>query len=152
MKQNTGLTGASFNKCSIFNNPLGDLRHVLINNNDYLKISEIYFSEISPKSIKGWKFHNFQTQNISVAFGKVRIICVKDDNDDQIFEIFDIDSKSNHGVLSIPPGIHYALINLYDNVAILCNATDKVHDPNEYYSTPPDSEKFIDLINKYNMN
>lgn len=151
MKQNIGFTGASFKKCSIFNNPLGDLRHVLLDKNE-LKISEIYFSEINPKSTKAWKFHKFQTQNISVAFGKIRIICVKDDSGHQIFEVFDIDYKSNHGVLSIPPGIHYALINLYDDIAILFNGTDKVHDPSEYQSAQPDSKKFIYLINKYASN
>jgi dTDP-4-dehydrorhamnose 3,5-epimerase-like enzyme len=151
MKQVIGFTGASFKRCSKYNNPLGDLRHVLIDNNN-LKISEIYFSEVNPKSTKAWKFHKFQTQNISVAFGKIRIICVKNDRDSQIFEVFDLDDKNNHGVLSIPPGIYYALINMYNEIVILFNGTDKVHDPNEYQSLPPDSKKFIYLIDKYGSN
>jgi dTDP-4-dehydrorhamnose 3,5-epimerase len=149
MKQERGFTGVSFENCAIFNNQLGNLRHVLISKNGNLKISEVYFSEINPKSIKAWKFHNKQTQNISVAFGQVRIICVKDSNDYQVFEVFDVDSSSNHGVLSIPPGIYYALINLTEIVAILFNGTDVIHNPNESYSIQPDSEKFINLINKY---
>jgi dTDP-4-dehydrorhamnose 3,5-epimerase len=150
MKQERGFTGASFDKCSIFNNPLGNLRHVLIGkNNDNLKIAEVYFSEVNPKSIKAWKFHNTQTQNISVAFGQIRIICVKDNNDYQVFEVFDVDSSSNHGVLSIPPGIYYALINLSEIVTVLFNGTDVIHNPNESHSTPSDSNKFINLIDKY---
>ena len=150
MKQVRGFTGASFDKCSVFNNPLGNLRHVLISKkNSNLKISEVYFSEINPKSIKAWKFHKTQTQNISVAFGQVRIICVKDNDSYHVFEVFDLDSSSNHGVLSIPPGIYYALINLSEIVTILFNGTDVIHNSNESYLTPSDSKKFINLINKY---
>jgi len=152
MKQERGHTGASFKKCSSIENLKGSLRHVLISENDYyLKISEIYFSEINPKSIKAWKLHSAQTQNISVAFGKVRIICINERVNSLIFDIFDIDSINTHGVLTIPPRIYYAIINLSETVSVLLNGTDINHDPNENYSIPMESKKFINLMNKYKV-
>ena len=72
-----GTTGASFSTRPIIINPNGNLRHIFKNElGTNLPFSEIYFSEVDPRSIKAWKFHNLQTQNITVAFGEIRIICV----------------------------------------------------------------------------
>lgn len=152
MKETQGSTGVSFNKCSTINNPLGNLRHVLIDDKGLgLNISEIYFSEINPKSMKSWKFHCKQTQNISVAYGSVRIICAKASNEGILFEVFEVDSEKNHGVLTIPPEIYYTFINFSDTTTVLFNGTDTVHDPSKKYSEDSNSKSLMNLINIYGL-
>ena len=112
MKHLVGGTGATFSAKSSVINPLGNLRHIEKSElGKTLPFSEIYFSEIQPKIIKAWKFHSRQEQNICVASGEIRIICVKKMNNETVFEVFELDSNALHGVLTIPAGIHYALVN-----------------------------------------
>lgn len=152
MKEIQGSTGANFNKCSTVNNPLGDLRHVLIDKDSSgLNISEIYFSEINPKSMKTWKFHRKQTQNISVAYGNVRIICAKVTGENLLFEVFEIDTKSNHGVLTIPTEIYYTFINFSETVTVLFNGTDTVHDSSKKFSEDSNTKSLMNLINIYGI-
>ena len=147
MKKLVGGTGASFSAKEPIVNPLGNLRHIakseLAKN---LPFSEIYFSEVQPKTIKAWKFHSKQTQNISVAFGRVRIVCIKKKSDGTVFEVFELNSEELHGVLTIPGGIHYSLINISEVPAILLNATDIPHNSEENLSLPLEYPEFASLI------
>lgn len=150
MKHLVGGTGAIFSAKSSVINPLGNLRH--IENSELgktLPFSEIYFSEIQPKIIKAWKFHSRQEQNICIASGEIRIICVKKMNNETVFEVFELDSDALHGVLTIPHGIYYALINVSEEPTILLNMTDLSHDSTEKLSLPLEYPEFITLINEF---
>ena len=147
MKKLVGGTGASFSARQIVSNPLGNIRHIVKNElAKNLPFSEIYFSEIRSKTIKAWKFHPNQTQNMSVAFGKLRIICVNKKSDETVFEVFELDSCELHGVLTIPAGIYYALINVSEFPTILLNATDLPHNSEENLSLPLSYPEFSSLI------
>ena len=150
MQQVFGGTGVVFNPKLLIKNLLGNLRHVAKNEfGKNLPFSEIYFSEVQPKAIKAWKFHSRQTQNISVALGEIRIICVKKSSYETIFELFELNSDALHGVLTIPYGIHYALINASETPTILLNMTDLPHDSAENLSLPLEYPEFITLINEF---
>lgn len=150
MKKLVGGTGASFSAKELIVNPLGNLRHIVKSElGKNLPFSEIYFSEVQPKTIKAWKFHSRQTQNISVAFGRIRIICVKKKSDHQVYEVFELNSEELHGVLNIPGGIHYSLINISEVPAILLNATDVPHNSEENLSLPLEYPEFASLIVEY---
>ena len=150
MQQVSGGTGVVFTPKLLIKNPLGSLRHVAKSELDEnLPFSEIYFSEVQPKTIKAWKFHSLQTQNVSVAFGEIRIICVRKSSCETIFELFELNSEALHGVLTIPNGIHYALINVSEEPTILLNVTDLAHDSTENLSLPLEYPEFITLINEF---
>ena len=147
MNKSVGGTGVSFSAKQRIINPLGNLRHIAKSELDKnLPFSEIYFSEVQPKTIKAWKFHSKQTQNISVAFGRVRIVCIKKRSDETVFEVFELNSEELHGVLTIPGGIHYSLINVSEVPAILLNATDLPHNSEENLSLPLEYPEFASLI------
>ena len=152
MRQQPGGTGAFFSLRPLISNLNGDLRYVFKDeSNKNLPFSEIYFSEVKSKSIKAWKLHSLQTQNISVAYGEITIICVKMMQAENIFEVFKINSAKLHGVLNIPIGIHYAMINSSDESTVLMNATDIVHDSAENHSLPLDYPDLEALISEYGM-
>jgi dTDP-4-dehydrorhamnose 3,5-epimerase len=150
MKKLIGGTGATFSSRVKIINPLGNLRHIEKSElGKTLPFSEIYFSEIQPKIIKAWKFHSRQEQNICVASGEIRIICVKKISGETIFEVFELDSDALHGVLTIPAGIHYALVNASEKVTILLNATDLPHESTENLSLPLEFPEFKVLISEF---
>lgn len=150
MKHLVGGTGATFSEKSSVINPLGNLRHIEKSElGKTLPFSEIYFSEIQPKIIKAWKFHSRQEQNICVASGEIRIICVNKMSSETIFEVFELDSDALHGVLTIPAGIHYALVNASEKVTILLNATDLPHESAENLSLPLEFPEFKVLISEF---
>jgi len=147
LKELVGGTGASFSVKQSIINPLGNLRHVAKSElGKNLPFSEIYFSEVLPKTIKAWKFHSKQTQNISVAFGRVRIVCIKKKFDETVYEAFELNSEELHGVLTIPGGIYYSLINVSEVPVILLNATDLPHNSDENLSLPLEYPEFASLI------
>ena len=65
--------------------------------------------------------------------------------------MFDINSEELYGILTIPAGIYYALINLTDIPTVLLNTTDIVHNPGEIHSLPLDYPDFQSLINEYRI-
>jgi dTDP-4-dehydrorhamnose 3,5-epimerase len=147
VKKLVGGTGASFLAKQPIINPLGNLRHIVKNElGKYLSFSEIYFSEVQPKTIKAWKYHTRQSQNISVAFGRIRIVCIKKKPDETVFEVFELNSEELHGILTIPAGIHYSLINVSEIPTILLNATDLPYNSEENLSLPLDYPEFASLI------
>ena len=147
MKHSVGGTGATFSAKSSVINPLGNLRHIEKSElGKTLPFSEIYFSEIKPKIVKAWKFHSRQEQNICVAFGEIRIICVKEMPDGTIFEVFELDSVALHGVLTIPARIYYALVNTSEKVTTLLNATDLPHESAENLSLPREFPEFEAIL------
>jgi dTDP-4-dehydrorhamnose 3,5-epimerase len=147
MKKLVGGTGASFVAKKKIVNSLGDLRHIVKNESGKnLPFSEIYFSEVKPKTVKAWKFHSKHSQNISVAFGAIRIICIKKKFDETVYEVFELNSEELHGILNIPAGIHYSLINVSEFPTILLNATDEPHNPEENFSLPLEYLEFASLI------
>jgi len=150
MQQVSGGTGVVFTPKLLIKNPLGNLRHVAKSElKENLPFSEIYFSEVKSKTIKAWKFHSQQSQNISVAFGEIRVICVRKSSHEIIFELFELNSEALHGVLTIPHGIYYALINVSEEPTILLNVTDLSHDSAENLSLPLEYPEFITLINEF---
>jgi dTDP-4-dehydrorhamnose 3,5-epimerase len=152
MKNSPTQTGASLTRLPLIINANGNLRHVFKSEHgSKLPFSEIYFSELLPKSIKAWKYHGLQTQNISVAYGKIRVICVVKKPAGDIFEVFDIDSEEFYGVLTIPNGIYYALINQTGQPVILLNATDIVHNLEESHALPINHPDFQSLLNEYTI-
>lgn len=150
MRKSVGSTGASFSAKKLIFNTLGNLRHIVKNElGKNLPFSEIYFSEVQPKTIKAWKYHRRQSQNISVAFGAIRIVCIKEKLDETVYEVFDLNSKELHGILNIPAGIHYSLINFLEVPAVLLNATDLPHDPEDNLSLPLEYPEFKSLLIEY---
>lgn len=152
IKQSIENTGAVFLKQPVILNPNGNLRRIFRSiDGEKLPFREIYYSEVNRKSLKGWKYHRQQTQNISVAYGEIRVVCVLQEIDREVVEVFKVDTKHFYGVLTIPAGIYYAIINYTNEPTILLNVTDNLHDPAENKSLPIDTPVFQHLIRKYGV-
>ena len=53
----------------------GSVLHMIKSSSpEFKNFGECYVSEINYNSIKGWKLHSKQTQNISVPSGKIKMV------------------------------------------------------------------------------
>lgn len=113
----------------------GSVLHMLRNDSEaFSKFGEVYFSEVLPKVVKGWKVHNLQTQNFSVPIGKIKL-CLIDKREASptygSFKELIIGRPNNYILVTIPPGIWYAFSCIGSQVAIICNLTNIPHNPQE---------------------
>ena len=98
----------------------------------FQKFGEIYFSEISSQEIRAWKKHNFQTQNICVPVGSIKLVIYDEREGSNTFNNLmeidfgrDIDFK----LVKIPKGIWYGFKGLSNDINLIANCTDIPHDP-----------------------
>ncbi|MBM01516.1 MAG: dTDP-4-dehydrorhamnose 3,5-epimerase [Chloroflexi bacterium] len=129
-----------FRKISIIESNNGDLIKGFLKSemNDF-DVKEVYFSEVKNNFIKGWIKHNVQTCNFIVPIGKIKLVIFEDDfdNDPIIMEL----SKSNHQIITVPPGNWFAFKGIENN-NLLVNITDLEHDDSESDSIDIDKIEF----------
>ena len=103
------------------------------------KISEVYFSEIFSKRVKGINFHKVQTQNIGVVSGKVKLIVIdfrnRSKTKNKYAEII-LDSKKKSKIVTIEPKLSYLLIG-QQKKSIIVNATNFRHNKKENIKSDP---------------
>ena len=123
----------------------GVILHMLrVDDKNYKKFGEIYFSTVNPNKIKAWHFHKLMTLNYAVVHGSIKLV-LYDDRDESktkgtIQEI--ILSNENHYLVSIPPKIWNGFCSANNEEAILANCSDIPHDKEEIVRLPFDDPKF----------
>ena len=123
----------------------GIILHMLrVDDKNYKKFGEIYFSTINPNKIKAWHFHKLMTLNYAVVHGSIKLV-LYDDRDESktkgtLQEI--ILSNENHYLVSIPPKIWNGFCSSNNKHAILANCSDIPHDKEEIIRLPFDDPKF----------
>ena len=113
----------------------GSVLHMIKSSSpEFKNFGECYISEINYNSIKGWKLHSKQTQNISVPSGKIKMVLYdyREDSSsfNQLIEI-NLGRPDNYFRITIPPGVIYGFKCLSSPNALLVNCTDIEHDPDE---------------------
>ena len=120
------LEGMSIRNLSVIENEKGSVLHMIRSDSEYFEtFGEIYFSEVMPNAIKGWKKHNIMTLNLVVITGEIKFVITDKKN---YFEV--ILSKDNYQRLSIAPGLWLAFKGL-SKTNVLLNLANIEHDPHE---------------------
>ena len=113
----------------------GSVLHMIKSSSpEFIKFGECYISEINYNSIKGWKLHSKQTQNISVPSGKIKMVLYDYREDSSSFNQLikiNLGRPDNYFRITIPPGVIYGSKCLSSPNALLVNCTDIEHDPDE---------------------
>lgn len=106
----------------------GPVLHMLrADSPEFSGFGEVYFSEVTPRQMKGWKLHTRQTQLLAVPRGRMRLVLYKDG----VYEDLILGRPDAYALLRIPPQVWYAFGALGDEPALLCNCADIPHDPLE---------------------
>lgn len=112
------------------------------------RFGEIYFSEILPGHIKGWKLHMRQTQLFAVPMGLIELT-LRDTRRQsasygQRLAIM-MGRPDHYNLLQIPPGIWYSFRVMGNAAALLCNCANMPHDPAEARSLPIEEEELPEI-------
>ena len=118
----------------------GRILHMLrVDNPQFNKFGEIYFSEVLPSMVKAWKNHKRMTQFFAVPVGLIKLV-IYDDRENSIskgkLQILEI-GRINYQLVKIPPKLWYGFKCISDHAALLANCADLSHDPNEVETLDP---------------
>jgi hypothetical protein len=125
MKLIPGKTKAIFYSQDVISNPKGEVRKYLPKpgiEDSFVK--EVYFSRLFSNEQKKWKCNKSQVQNITVAYGRIVVICISEIAGDLVYEEFLIDAELNHGVLEIPSGTIYGFFTDSEGALIVNSLKD----------------------------
>lgn len=118
----------------------GKIMHMLkVDDKEFKRFGEIYFSTIYPDAIKGWHIHNKMTLNYAVVKGMIKLVLYDDRNNSptkgELMEIFTGDD--NYLLITIPPMVWNGFKGISKTEAIVANFTNIAHDPNEIQRMDP---------------
>ena len=145
------IKGISIVKLNQISDSKGSVLHMIKSSSpEFKNFGECYISEIYHNSIKGWKLHSKQTQNISVPSGKIKIVLYDYRKDSPSFNHLieiNLGRPENYYRITIPPCVIYGFKCLSSPNALLVNCTDIEHDPNESITFSPNDKKVPFLWN-----
>ena len=123
----------------------GKILHMLrIDDENFVKFGEIYFSFVNPKKIKAWHSHKLMTLNYVAVHGSIKLVLYDDREGSttkgKVQEI--MLSNKNPYLVSIPPKIWNGFCSANSEDAILANCSDIPHDKDEIVRLPFDDPKF----------
>ena len=123
----------------------GKILHMLrVDDENFVKFGEIYFSFVNPKKIKAWHSHKLMTLNYVAVHGSIKLVLYDDregsTTKEKVQEI--ILSNKNPYLVSIPPKIWNGFCSANSEDAILANCSDIPHDKDEIVRLPLDDPKF----------
>ena len=118
----------------------GYIMHMLrVNDPEFEKFGEIYFSTIYPGVIKAWHLHKEMTLNYAVVSGMIKLVLYDDRESSptrgEVQELFI--GQENYQLVHIPPGIWNGFKGVGNQMAVLANCATLPHDPDEIARTSP---------------
>lgn len=135
MTRELPIGGVHFRPLGVLADERGAVLHMVrCDAPDIGAFGEVYFSEIGPGVVKGWKKHRRQTQRLCVPVGRVRFV-LRDERAGSETEggevAIDLGRPDGYGLLTIPPEVWYAFKGMAPKLSLVANFTDLVHDPEE---------------------
>ena len=138
----TSIAGVEYMDLDVVRAPAGNVLHMLRPDLPFartldaatLAVGEIYFSEARPGQVKAWKRHARQTQHLCVPAGRLGVVLY----DDRAHSLtrgavqgIVLGPADTYALLRIPPLVWYGFCALGEEGALVCNAADIPHDPDE---------------------
>jgi dTDP-4-dehydrorhamnose 3,5-epimerase len=114
----------------------GDVWHGLKNTDDgYKGFGEVYFSNVVPGQIKGWKKHTETTLNLVVLKGEIEFVFFDDRKESETYGTFysvtASENKEKYNRICVSPGIWMAFRCISKEQALLMDVIDQPHSDNE---------------------
>ena len=116
----------------------GFVYHVLKRSDpEFHDFGEVYFSSILGFAVKNWRKHHKMTVNLAVPCGRVAVALVDLGEDGRKKGEMKIElSPENYCLLSIPPGVWFALKGMSNGLNLMVDVATLEHDPDEAESLP----------------
>tara|TARA_B100000767_G_scaffold129575_1_gene123150 strand:+ start:639 stop:1088 length:450 start_codon:yes stop_codon:yes gene_type:complete len=128
------ISGVKINKKKQFIDERGKIMRMLrVDDEEFLKFGEIYFSYTYPGAVKAWHRHKQMTLNYAAVFGKIKLVLFDGRKNsltfNQIQEIYL--SDEDYFTITIPPMIWNGFKAIENQPAIIANCSDQIHSENE---------------------
>jgi dTDP-4-dehydrorhamnose 3,5-epimerase len=128
------IHGVKINKKKQIIDERGKIMHMLrVDDKEFVKFGEIYFSYTYPGAIKAWHRHKEMTLTYAAASGKIKLVLFDDRENSpskgQLDEIFL--SDEDYFTVTVPPMIWNGFKSIENKSAIVANCTDIPHSENE---------------------
>jgi dTDP-4-dehydrorhamnose 3,5-epimerase len=110
----------------------GEVRHGLrASDTGFAGFGEVYFTEILPGAIKGWRRHNRATLNLVVVSGTVRFVVHDGAGSWWAAYVISAEDAAPYGRLTVPPGLWMAVQGVGRSHNLLMNLASHAHDATE---------------------
>lgn len=124
------IDGVKITKKKQFIDERGKIMRMLrVDDEEFVKFGEIYFSFTYPGAIKAWHKHKKMTLTYAAISGKIKLVLFDDRSNSptkgNIEEIFL--SDENYFTITIPPLIWNGFKSIENKSAIIANCTDVPH-------------------------
>jgi len=134
------IEGVTLEKLGLIEDDRGAVLHMLRRDaSDFTRFGEVYFSEILPGTVKAWKQHTKQTQNVAVPIGRIRVVLfdgrVSPTSGGPV-TVVELGRPDAYERIRIPPGVWYGFACMGDRPALIANCCDIPHDPKEANRCP----------------
>lgn len=114
-------------------------KYLKSDSSNFKSFGEAYFSIINEGVVKGWKFHKIANQNIVVPHGEVKFVIYDNRIDSitkgKIQEVI-LNDSDKYNLLSLPSNVWYSFRCESNNMAIIANISNILHDPEESVTLP----------------
>lgn len=141
----SSIAGVWTRECKVIPTAGGPVLHMLRADSPlFAGFGEIYFSEVEPGAVKGWKRHREQTQTFAVPSGRVEFVVYDGRPDAPSFgaiERFLLGRPDKYTLLRVPPRLWYAFACKSETPALIANLADIPHRPDESDRLPLDSSE-----------
>ena len=145
MKKFNAIEGVIVKPLKAITDHRGSVLHMLRSSDFFFnKFGEIYFSEVTPGTVKAWKQHKQQTQNLAVPVGNIRLVIYDDQpvsNTCGNVAEYMLGRPENYRLVHIPPMLWYGFQALGNQPALIANCVDQPHDPLEAETISTDSNQ-----------
>jgi len=124
----------------------GTIYHMMqVDDPDFERFGEIYFSTVYPGIVKGWHLHTKMTLNYAVIFGMIKLVLYDDrkksSTHGELMELFI--GENNYCLVTVPPGVWNGFKGIGTKTAIVANCATYPHDPKEIKRIDPLKNKLI---------
>ena len=128
------IDGVKINKKKQIIDERGKIMHMLrVDDKEFIKFGEIYFSYTYPGAIKAWHRHKEMTLTYAAVSGKIKLVLFDDrknsPSNGKLEEIFL--SDEDYFTVTVPPLIWNGFKSIENKSAIVANCTDTPHSENE---------------------
>jgi dTDP-4-dehydrorhamnose 3,5-epimerase len=131
-------------KRKIFDDRGGIFHMLRVDDPEFQKFGEIYFSKVHSGAIKAWHHHSRMTLNYLVVQGSIQLGLFDDRKSSPTFgrqQTIYMDEANSHLVV-VPPGVWNGFKGLGHGSSIVANCASEPHDPAEITREPYNEPRF----------
>jgi len=144
-KQTLAIDGVKvIPKRKIFDDRGGIFHMLRVDDPEFSKFGEIYFSQVYPDVIKAWHLHSRMTLNYLIIVGSIRFGLYDPRKDSPTYgKYMDLTlHEANSQLVVVPPGVWNGFKGLGTGASIVANCATEPHDPLEITRKPPNDPLF----------